>query len=106
MIVETTIQRNYGTDHEYIVKPEGLAELWTAITGRKTITQFDKDCLHKLAVLFGAGLSTTNYPSRHRVGCRQFEIEKRNLSGHVCNGLSDDELLDDVLTRSGEYYDV
>ena len=52
MVIETRTVRNYGTDHTYIVKPDGFAELWESVTGRKTITQVDLDHLHKLAVYF------------------------------------------------------
>ena len=58
MNIETKTVRNYGTDHHYIVKPEGLVDLWERITGRKTITQADLDHLHELARYFGSGLAT------------------------------------------------
>ena len=59
MIVETKIQRNYGTDHEYIVQPPGLAKLWTDITGRKTVTDADLSNIKALAIEFGDGLAIT-----------------------------------------------
>ena len=59
MIVETRIQRNYGTDHEYIVQPPGLAKLWTDITGRKTVTDADLANIKALALEFGDGLAIT-----------------------------------------------
>tara|TARA_R110000782_G_scaffold214134_1_gene302010 strand:- start:530 stop:757 length:228 start_codon:yes stop_codon:yes gene_type:complete len=52
MIVETRIQRNYGTDHEYIVQPPGLAKLWTDITGRKTVTDADLAQIESIGSLF------------------------------------------------------
>ena len=52
MIVETKIQRNYGTDHEYIVQPPGLAKLWTEITGRKTVTDADLAQIETIGSLF------------------------------------------------------
>ena len=57
MIIETKIQRNYGTDHEYIVQPPGLAKLWTEITGRKTVTDADLANIQALAIEFGDGLA-------------------------------------------------
>jgi hypothetical protein len=59
MIVETRIQRNYGTDHEYIVQPPALAKLWTEITGRKTVTDADLSNIKALAIAFGDGLAIT-----------------------------------------------
>ncbi len=59
MIIETKIQRNYGTDHEYIVQPPGLAKLWTDITGRKTVTDADLANIQALALEFGDGLAIT-----------------------------------------------
>ena len=59
MIIETRIQRNYGTDHEYIVQPPGLAKLWTDITGRKTVTDADLANIQALALEFGDGLAIT-----------------------------------------------
>ena len=59
MIVETRIQRNYGTDHEYIVRPLALAKLWADITGRKTVTATDLANIKALAVEFGDGLAIT-----------------------------------------------
>ena len=59
MIIETRIQRNYGTDHEYIVQPPGLAKLWTDITGRKTVTATDLANIQALAIVFGDGLAIT-----------------------------------------------
>tara|TARA_B110000285_G_C14603332_1_gene371659 strand:+ start:338 stop:526 length:189 start_codon:yes stop_codon:yes gene_type:complete len=59
MIVETKIQRNYGTDHEYIVQPPALAKLWTEITGRKTVTDADLSNIKALAIEFGDGLAIT-----------------------------------------------
>ena len=58
MRIETKTVRNYGTDHHYIVKPEGLAELWESVTGRKTITDVDLFHFHELARIFGFGLVT------------------------------------------------
>lgn len=52
MRIETKTVRHYGTDRQYIVKPDGLAELWQQITGRKTVTQVDLDQLRQLAVYF------------------------------------------------------
>ena len=52
MIIETRIQRNYGTDHEYILRPPGLAKLWTEITGRKTVTATDLEQIHRIGSLF------------------------------------------------------
>ena len=52
MIIETRIQRNYGTDHEYIVEPPALAKLWTDITGRKTVTATDLEQIHRIGSLF------------------------------------------------------
>ena len=52
MIIETKIQRNYGTDHEYIVQPPALAKLWTDITGRKTVTATDLEQIHRIGSLF------------------------------------------------------
>jgi hypothetical protein len=52
MIIETKIQRNYGTDHEYIVRPPALAKLWTEITGRKTVTDADLEQINKIGGLF------------------------------------------------------
>ena len=59
MIIETRIQRNYGTDHEYILRPPGLAKLWTEITGRKTVTDADLANIKALAIEFGDGLAIT-----------------------------------------------
>ena len=52
MIVETRIQRNYGTDHEYIVQPPGLAKVWSEITGRKTVTDADLAQIESIGSLF------------------------------------------------------
>ena len=52
MIVETRIQRNYGTDHEYIVQPPGLAKVWSEITGRKTVTATDLAQIESIGSLF------------------------------------------------------
>jgi len=52
LIIETKIQRNYGTDHEYIVQPPALAKLWTEVTGRKTVNDADLDRIDSLARLF------------------------------------------------------
>ena len=52
MIVETKIQRNYGTDHEYIVQPPGLAKVWSEITGRKTVTATDLEQIETIGGLF------------------------------------------------------
>ena len=62
MHLKTRTVRNYGTDHEYITNPE-LADVWHDITGRKTITQFDKDNMHKLAKVFGFGFSSDRSPN-------------------------------------------
>ena len=63
MIIEHETRNHFGTDHTYIVKPEGLAELWRDITGRKTITQHDLNLLHSLARFFGAGASSVRIES-------------------------------------------
>ena len=52
MFVETRIQRNYGTDHEYIVQPPGLAKVWSEITGRKTVTATDLEQIETIGGLF------------------------------------------------------
>ena len=52
MIIETKIQRNYGTDHEYIVQPLRFATLWSDITGRKTVNTKDLQNIRQLAHLF------------------------------------------------------
>jgi len=59
MIIETRIQRNYGTDHEYIVQPLSFATLWSDITGRKTVTEADLSNIKALAIAFGDGLAIT-----------------------------------------------
>lgn len=58
MNIEHRTQNDFGTDHTYIVKPDGLRELWERITGKKTINNGDLKQLHELAVLFGAGASS------------------------------------------------
>ena len=52
MIIKTKIQRNYGTDHEYIVEPAGFGKLWTEVTGRKTVTDADLVRIDRLARMF------------------------------------------------------
>jgi hypothetical protein len=59
MIIETKIQRNYGTDHEYIVEPLNFATLWSDITGRKTVTDADLSNIKALAHFFESGLAIT-----------------------------------------------
>lgn len=50
-IIKTKVQRNYGTDHEYIIEPKGLATLWEQVTGRKTVTDYDMENISKLKEL-------------------------------------------------------
>lgn len=52
LIIKTKIQRNYGTDHEYIVEPAGFGKLWTEVTGRKTVNDADLDRIDSLARMF------------------------------------------------------
>ena len=52
MIIKTKVQRNYGTDHEYIIEPNGLATLWEQVTGRKTVTDSDVESIKNLMHLF------------------------------------------------------
>lgn len=58
MNIETKTVNHFGTDHTYITKPEGFQELWTRITGKKTVTNTDLAQLHELARAFGSGLAT------------------------------------------------
>ena len=47
MIIEVFIKNNWGSDHTYICDPE-LSSAIQALTGRKTLTDYDMQALRKL----------------------------------------------------------
>ena len=48
-LIITIVKNVYGNDLEYIKYPEGAAEHFEQLTGKKTITKSDKEALSKLA---------------------------------------------------------
>ncbi len=49
-LLKTRVQRNYGTDHVYLVNAE-MALIWKDITGKKTVDDRDIRYLKNLITL-------------------------------------------------------
>ena len=72
-LLSTRVQRNYGTDHVYLVNAD-LALIWEDITGKKTVDNRDISSLKNLITLVvnnyaESQLNSDNHAKTHEMEC-------------------------------------
>ncbi len=70
-LIMTVIKNVYGNDLEYIVYPEEDAAHFEQLTGRKTITESDKEALSKLGEI-----QFENYSEQWQAAIDHYKKEK------------------------------